>query len=418
MTESAFCEQVELHGHIIDSLLLPKVLDIVLEQGGDFQLLEVRIGRRRSDPSYARIEVRAGTEQQLRRILRHISPHGAVPVEQRDCELRAADRDGVFPSDFYSTTNQPTEVRVAGKWIRVQDQEMDCGIAVEPQRGVARCVPMAKVRAGQLFVVGHRGVRVLPVARQSGARGGEFQFMSSDVSIEKPKRNLIRRIADAMRRARAEGQRIVLVAGPAIVHTGSVPHVCHLIRSGWIDVLFAGNALAAHDIEYALYGTSLGVYVDRGEPAQHGHEHHLRAINTIRCCGSIGAAVEQGVLQSGILYECVRRGVPFVLAGSIRDDGPLPDVITDVLEAQDRMRAELKGAGVALMIATALHAIATGNLLPAWVTTVYVDINPAAVTKLVDRGTVQGIGIVTDVEAFLRQLVDELEGSRRRAAGP
>ncbi len=399
---------MELRGHIIDSLLLPKVLDLVLEQGGDFELLEVRIGRRRQDTSYARIEVRAPSEERLRSILRQISVHGAVPVEQHDCQLAAADRDGVFPDGFYSTTNQPTQVRVSGQWIDVRDQEMDCGIAVDPERMEARCVPMAHVRQGQLFVVGHRGVRVLPVARERRPGHSEFQFMASDVSIEKPKRSLIERIAQAMRDARHAGKKIVLVGGPAIVHTGSVAHVCRLIREGWVDVLFAGNALAAHDIEYALYGTSLGVYLDRGEPAQHGHEHHLRAINTIRRCGSIRAAVEEGLLQSGIFYECVQRGVPFVLAGSIRDDGPLPDVITDALEAQDRMREHLRGAGVTLMIATVLHAIATGNLLPAWVTTVYVDINPAAVTKLIDRGTIQGIGLVTDVEAFLRQLCERL----------
>ncbi len=405
---SAYTEQVELHGHIIDSLLLPKVLDIVLEQGGDFELLEVRIGRRRQDPSYARIEIRADSADRLRAILQQISLHGAVPIEQHDCTVVAADQDGVYPDGFYSTTNQPTEVRIDGEWIRVADQEMDCGIAVDPVRRTARCVPMAHVRRGQLFVVGHRGVRVVPVARDRQVGHGEFRFMASDVSIEKPKRSLIERIAHAIRAARASGKKIVLVGGPAIVHTGSVGHVCRLIRAGWVDVLFAGNALAAHDIEYALYGTSLGVYLDRGEPAHHGHEHHLRAINTIRRCGSIRAAVEQGVLSAGIFYECVRHDVPFVLAGSIRDDGPLPDVITDALVAQDRMREHLRGAGVALMIATVLHAIATGNLLPAWVTTVYVDINPAAVTKLIDRGTVQGIGIVTDVEAFLRQLCDLL----------
>lgn len=408
--QSLFREEVVLEGHIIDSLLLPKVLDTILEHGGDFELLEVRIGRTRRDPSHARIAVLAPSEDRLQLILRRISDHGAVPVAQEDCELVPADIAGTFPEGFYSTTNQPTQVRIKGRWIDVQDQEMDCGIVVDLQKMAARCVPMSHVHVGDLVVVGHRGVRVMPVGRPDRSHSGEFTFMSSEVSVEKPKRSLIKSVAREMQRTREAGKKIILVGGPAIVHTGAVPYVCELIRRGFVDVLFAGNALAAHDIENALFGTSLGVYVERGESAKHGHEHHLRAINTIRRCGSIAEAVRKGVLRSGIMYECVTRGIPYVLAGSIRDDGPLPDVITDVLVAQDAMRSHIRGAGMALMIATGLHAIATGNLLPATVTTVYVDINPAIVTKIMDRGSLQTIGIVTDVDGFLRQLILDLEG--------
>jgi lysine-ketoglutarate reductase/saccharopine dehydrogenase-like protein (TIGR00300 family) len=265
---------------------------------------------------------------------------------------------------------------------------------------------MAEVRRGDRIVVGRQGLRVFPA--ETTARQSLFEFMTSAVSSEKPKGVTVREIASAMKRTREAGEKILAVLGPAVVHTGSSEHVCKLIRSGYLNVLFAGNALATHDIEQSLYGTSLGVWLDRGLPAEEGHEHHLRAINTVRRQGSIRAAVEKGVLKSGIMYECVRHNIPYVLAGSIRDDGPLPDVLTDVLEAQRRMRELIHGVGFALMIATALHAIATGNLLPAWVKVACVDINPATVTKLTDRGSIQTVGIVTDAEPFLRHLIAEL----------
>jgi lysine-ketoglutarate reductase/saccharopine dehydrogenase-like protein (TIGR00300 family) len=234
--------------------------------------------------------------------------------------------------------------------------------------------------------------------------------MASPVSSEKPKGVTVREIAAAMKRTREAGERILAVLGPAVVHTGSGEHISAMIRAGYLNVLFAGNALATHDIEQAIYGTSLGVSMDRGLPAEEGHEHHLRAINTIRRLGGIKNAVAKGVLKSGIMYECVKHNIPFVLAGSIRDDGPLPEVITDVLDAQQQMRDLIRGVGFGLMVATALHAIATGNLLPAWVKVACVDINPATVTKLADRGSHQTVGIVTDAEPFLRALVHELIG--------
>src|SRR6266446_10533740 len=404
---SGFVEEVEIHGHIIDSLILPKVLDEILTHGGSYVLKDIRVGQRQSDPSHVRIEVRAPTAGVLQEILDTIHDHGAVPVTTQDCSVVAADMDGAFPEGFYSTTNYRTQIRLGGEGIEVEDQEMDCGILVDPEGAAARCIAMADVRKGDLIVVGRQGLRVFPA--DSGARQNLFEFMASPVSSEKPKGVTVREIAAAMNRTRAANEKILAVLGPAVVHTGSVEHICQLIRTGYLNILFAGNALATHDIEQSLYGTSLGVYLDRGLPAEEGHEHHLRAINTIRRAGGIRAAIDRGLLKSGIMYECVRHQVAFVLAGSIRDDGPLPEVITDVLDAQQRMREQIQGVGFCLMVATALHSIATGNLLPAWVKVACVDINPATVTKLADRGSSQTVGIVTDAEPFLRALVTELK---------
>ena len=395
-------EEVEVRGHIVDSLLLPKILDRILQMGGTFEIRECRIGARRVDPSYARIAIRAGSAAGLDEILGDLVEHGASPVHPEDARVEPADIAGAFPDGFYSTTNQRTQVRLGGRWIDVADQEMDCGIAVDPGSKSARCVPMIEVAPGMPIVVGHNGLRVVPAERPREA--SLFGFMGSGVSSEKPKAVSLRGVADSIRATREAGKKVLLVGGPAIVHTGSAPHVAQLIREGWVQTLFAGNALATHDIEQAIYGTSLGVSLDLGEAIEHGHEHHLRTINTVRRAGGIGAAVGSGLIRSGIMYECIRRGVDVVLAGSIRDDGPLPEVITDSVEAQARMRRSVRDVGFALMIATALHSIAAGNLLPAWVKVVCVDINPATVTKLSDRGTFQTIGLVTDVEPFLRSL--------------
>lgn len=402
-------EEIEVRGHIVDSLLLPKILDRILQMGGTFEIRECEIGTRRVDPSRARIAVRAGTADRLNEIVGDLIEHGAWPLHPADARVEPADIPGAFPEGFYSTTNQPTQVRVGGRWLDVADQEMDCGITVEGEGHSARCVPMSDVVPGQPIVVGHGGVRVLPTERPR--ESSPFSFMNSSVSSEKPKAVSLRGVAQSIRETRRLGKKVLLVGGPAIVHTGSAGHVARLIREGWIQTLFAGNALATHDIEQALYNTSLGVDLDQGEAIEHGHEHHLRAINTIRRLGGIRRAVEEGRLTSGIMFECVRSGVDYLLAGSIRDDGPLPDVITDTLQAQREMREAIKGVGFALLIASALHGIATGNLLPASVQVVCVDINPATVTKLADRGTFQTIGMVTDVEPFLRSLASELTGS-------
>lgn len=400
-------EEITLEGHIIDSLILSKVLDEILAFGGDFRLLDVHIGQDRNDRSSATIEVRAADPTSLADLMAQLGRHGATFYTPENVRLIEAEQDGVFPESFYSTTNQQTLVRWRDDWHEVRQQEMDCGIRMVGEDNVFECVPVCHVRRGDRIVVGHRGVKVVPLERSR--EGGMFEFMSSHVSTEKPKNVLIHDVARRMYAARQSGRPIILVGGPAIIHTGSAPHVVELIEKGYIQVLFAGNALATHDIEHALYGTSLGVHLDRAIPVDAGHEHHLRAINTVRRHGSIRAAVEAGAITSGIMHACVRHQVAVVLAGSIRDDGPLPEVITDALAAQDRMRAYVQDAGYCLMIATMLHAVATGNLLPARVPVACVDISPAVVTKLADRGSFQTVGIVTDVEPFLRELLAELK---------
>ncbi|HYV36874.1 MAG TPA: TIGR00300 family protein [Gemmataceae bacterium] len=403
---AGFVEEVLLEGHIIDSLLLPKVLDEILTRGGTYTLRDIRIGTKQTDTSFARVAVQAPTANVLRDILDAIHDHGAVPSNTQDCRVVDADMDGAFPEGFYSTTNFRTQIRLGGEWIEVENQEMDCGVLIDPEGGAASCIPMALVKKGDKIVVGRQGLRVLPA--ETSHRQNLFEFMASPVSSEKPKGVTVREIAAAMKRTKAAGEKILAVLGPAVVHTGSVDHICRLIRSGFLNILFAGNALGTHDIEQSIYGTSLGVSLDRGLPAEEGHEHHLRAINTIRRAGSIKNAVDKGILKSGIMYECIKHEIPYVLAGSIRDDGPLPDVVTDALGAQQQMRDLVQGVGFCLMMATALHAIATGNLLPAWVKVACVDINPATVTKLTDRGSIQTVGVVTDAEPFLRALVTEL----------
>ena len=399
-------ETVELEGHIIDSLTLPKVLDEVMNYGGTFEILEVAIGHRREDSSRARIQISAPSQEGLDTILSRIRQLGAVPMLEEEAVLVPADRDGAFPENFYCTTNLQTFVRSRGQWLEVARPEMDCGISVDPDRREAATIPMHRVKKGDRIVVGHPGIKVIPLERS--ADRNVFEFMASSVSSEKPKGVVIKEIAAQIRAAKKSGNKVMVVAGPAVVHTGAGMHLERLIENGWVDILFAGNALAVHDIEQALYGTSLGVYLEKGIPAKEGHEHHLRAINTIRRAGSIRAAVERGILKSGIMAASVRKRIEVVLAGSIRDDGPLPEVMTDMVAAQDALRKLLPGVSVCVMIATMLHSIAAGNLLPASVKLVCVDINPAVVTKLTDRGSFQALGLVTDVEPFLRELCRNL----------
>ena len=398
-------EQVEVEGHIIDSLILAKVLDVVLEAGADYRLVEVEIGKTNTDPSRARIEVIAADDSALASLLAELQVHGANRVSSADAELVPCMVDGVLPADFYATTNLPTQVRVDGRWLDVENPEMDCALVVHDDP-TARTAPMHRVRLGDRVVVGTEGVRVQPLERPRGP--SPFEFMASEVSSEKPKDLLVAQVARRVRDARDAGGRVLVVCGPAVIHTGAGPHLARLVREGIVDVLFAGNGFAAHDIESNVLGTSLGVNLVEGRATEHGHSNHLRVINEVRRRGSIADAVADGYVRSGVMYECVLRGVPFVLGGSVRDDGPLPDVLTDVVAAADAMRAHVPGVTVALMLASTLHAIATGNLLPAGVETYCVDINQAVVTKLADRGSHQALGIVTDVGLFLHGLVEQL----------
>jgi lysine-ketoglutarate reductase/saccharopine dehydrogenase-like protein (TIGR00300 family) len=399
-------ETVEITGHLMDTGVLARVLDDVLEYGGDYKVDRLDLGREHDDESYARIAVGADDADTLQRILNRVQIHGVNPVNAVDADLRPAPADGVFPEEFYSTTNLDTEVRLDGRWHAVDRPEMDCGLVVAAGR--VRTVPVSDVQAGEQVVCGATGVRVTLPAPAEAEEGDGFAFMSSAVSSEKPQALLVRQIAERVREVKAAGAKVLWVGGPAIVHTGAAPAMVALVRAGYVDVLFAGNALAAHDIESALYGTSLGVDLNRGAGVPHGHEHHIRAINQIRRAGSISAAVEQGVLTGGVMHALVQAGKTFVLVGSVRDDGPLPDVYTDVIEGQRAMRGELPGVGFCIMVATMLHSIATGNILPASVPLVCVDINPATVTKLADRGSAQAVGIVTDTGLFLEQLAREL----------
>jgi lysine-ketoglutarate reductase/saccharopine dehydrogenase-like protein (TIGR00300 family) len=400
---------VELSGHIIDSLILPKVLDTIINLGGEFEIVDIKVGQRRANRSYARIRIYAPTTGALDHILAKLKEHGALPLNDavESAQLEPAPADGVFPDRFYSTTNLTTWVSVDGRWVEVEFSEMDCGIRVDMGAMRAQCVPIHRIRKNDLVVVGHRGVKIQPMERQIPRAG--FEFMSSAVSTEQPKGILIQEIAESMKQVRRDNGRILVVAGPGLVHTGAARHLISLIEADYVQLLFAGNGLAVHDIESSLYGTSLGIYLDKKIRASEGHEHHLWAINAVRRVGGIKQAVERGLIQSGIFYHCVKKNVDYVLAGSIRDDGPLPDVITDTLRAQELMREKVRGINLALMMATTLHAIATGNLLPATVKTVCVDINPAVVTKLSDRGTFQAMGLVTDVEPFLRELCQCLD---------
>ncbi len=400
-------EDVEMKGHLIDSLLMPQIMDQIMDLEGEFEILAFEVGRMKEDPSHAAMRIFGRDAAHLDELLTAINEYGVVALKPQDVTLAPAPADGVLPERFYSSTNLETFVRVSGEWLRVLHPEMDCGVRVDSERGTAEMVPMNDAKAGEFFATGHRGVRVIPLERPRESQ--PFEFMSSAVSSEKPKAQIVREVARLLRQVKLEGRLTIAVAGPAIVHTGAAPHLARLIEAGYIGALFGGNAIATHDIESWLFGTSLGISLHQGTSTPGGHEHHLRAINAIRRCGGIAAAVEQGVVGGGLMHTLVSTGTPFVLAGSIRDDGPLPEVITDVLEAQQTMRGYLQQAGACLMLSTMLHSIAVGNMLPASVRTVCVDINPAVVTKLADRGSFQTVGIVTDVGLFLEQLADELD---------
>jgi lysine-ketoglutarate reductase/saccharopine dehydrogenase-like protein (TIGR00300 family) len=401
-----FYEDVAVEGHLIDSQIVSKMMDDIIELGGEFETLTFEVGRTNDDPSRAVLRVIASDQATLDNIITAVLEHGAVPVDLSDAAWSPAPADGVFPESFYSTTNMETWVRIAGTWVRVPGAEMDLGIRVDPDAGAVELVTINDVRSGDMLVTGHRGVRVIPVQRPR--EKGAFEFMNSAVSSEKPKAQIVGEVAKLLRRTKQEGRPAIAVVGPAVVHTGAAPHLARLFEMGYLTVMFGGNAVATHDVEAALYGTSLGVRLDTGAVMPGGHEHHLRAINAIRAAGGFEKAVADGVLTSGLMYTLVKRRAPYVLAGSIRDDGPMPGVMTDTLEAQAAMRAYCRDAGACLMLSTMLHSIATGNMLPASTTTVCVDINPAVVTKLADRGSFQTVGVVTDVGLFLEMLADDL----------
>ena len=402
----AHSEVVEAEGHLIDSQILTAVFDTVVKQDASFEVLKFNIGRSNEEPSSIAMRISAPSQAVLTGVLEELVALGCRLADPSDAVLKPAERDGCVPDDFYSTTNHRTLVRHAKKWLEVERQRMDAVIVVS--QGQAACRKLRDVKAGDPVVCGVGGVRVIPEFQERDRHG--FAFMANDISSERRVEVGVARIAAMMREAKESGGRIAVVAGPVVVHTGGSAHFKDIIRAGFVDVLLAGNALAVHDVEQALFGTSLGVDLDTGKAIEGGHRHHMRAINTINRAGGLRQAVEQNVLTSGVMYECIRKDVDFVLAGSIRDDGPLPDTIMDLRVAQDRYAAALENVKLVLSLSTMLHGIGVGNMLPSWVKMVCVDINPAVVTKLADRGSSQTIGIVTDVGLFLHRLAQALRG--------
>lgn len=399
-------EVIELKGHIIDSWILPRAWDTIMDRGGNFEVEEMQVGKKKTEQSYVRLKVIAPDDETLELILSELQQFGAGLLHGNDVQTARVEQNGVLPDKFYSTTNLPTQVRLNGQWVDVEQIEMDVAVVVDREARRAYGKPMHEVLVGEEVVIGHDGLRVTPFER---AREREvFAFMQSNVSSEKAKVQMIHDIARQMQETRARGGKILFVLGPAVIHTGAGRYVAELIRRGYVQVIFGGNAIITHDIEAALFGTSLGVNLQSGEQMEGGHRNHLRAINAIRALGSVEKAIETGLLKEGITYEATRHDVKMVLAGSIRDDGPMPGVINDMQQAQRAMRAVLPGVEMAIIVASMLHAIATGNLLPAAVRTVVVDINPSVVTKLADRGSFQAAGLITDAELFLRELVEAL----------
>jgi lysine-ketoglutarate reductase/saccharopine dehydrogenase-like protein (TIGR00300 family) len=401
-------KEIEVEGHLIDSMILTRIWDRIMELGGDFETLEFRVGKHKTDTSYAKIVVKGRSPEHLEDILKEIYPLGAVPFEVAEVAVAPAPADRVFPDNFYSTTNNPTQVYFNGKWIEVEGMMMDKVIALDAEAKRAVCKPIREVKKDDLIVVGEEGVRVKPPERPRESTG-IFKFMSSGSSSEKPAAAVIRQIAQDLYNVKKSGGKVAVVAGPAVVHTGAAPALASLIKEGFVDALLSGNALAVHDVEADLLKTSLGVSLKEGVAAVGGCRNHLVAINIINKAGSLKAAVENGVLKSGIIYECIKKGVPFVLAGSIRDDGPLPDVITDMVAAQQKYKEQLKDVTMVLMLASTLHAIAVGNMLPSTVKLVCLDINPASVTKLLDRGSTQAVGVISDIGTFLPLLAEEIK---------
>jgi lysine-ketoglutarate reductase/saccharopine dehydrogenase-like protein (TIGR00300 family) len=399
-----YSELVEAEGHLVDSQILARIMDRVIQCGAQYEVQSFQLGRTNDEYSHLQLRVIAPSQDILKKTIEELVELGCSESSITDAQLRPAEADRVVPDDFYSTTNHRTFVRLRGNWVEVAHQRMDGVIVVSDSQ--AECRKLREVRQGELIVCGAHGIRIQPEFKERDRLG--FAFMANDISSERRAETAIRKTAELMRQIKAENGRIVFVAGPVVIHTGGTEPFCEIIRKGYVSALLAGNAIAVHDIEHALYGTSLGVDLDSGIPMEEGHKNHMRAINTINRYGSIRGAVEAGVLKSGVMYELVKNNVPFVLAGSIRDDGPLPDTEMELIRAQEQYARQLEGARMVICLSTMLHSIGAGNMTPSWVRMVCVDINPAVVTKLADRGSQQTVGVVTDVGTFLNLLAQNL----------
>ena len=401
-----FSREIEVRGHLIDSLVLTKIFDSVMDLDGKFEVLDIDVGKKKTDESYAKLLVQGKNKNNLEKILEVIYRYGATAKLQKSIKLKSATKNMVMPDNFYSTTNNHTQVFHNKKWINVQNMMMDKCIIVKSN--IAKCITIREVKKGDKIIVGEDGIRVTPPERPREGMN-VFQFMGSGSSSERPTQHIAKKVAEDIKNTKRNGGKIVLVGGPAIVHTGASDSVAALIRMGYIHSVLAGNALAVHDIEYATLGTSLGMNVKDGTLAIRGHRNHMQAINSVFKAGTISNMVKSKKLKKGIMYECIKKKIPFVLAGSLRDDGPLPDVITDISQAQKKYKEVLKDADMVIMVATMLHSIATGNMIPADVKVIVVDINQPTVTKLIDRGTWQALGIVSDVGAFLPMVTSEIK---------
>jgi lysine-ketoglutarate reductase/saccharopine dehydrogenase-like protein (TIGR00300 family) len=408
LAQKKFKQEIEVKGHLIDSMILTRIFDKIMDLNGDFQVLEFNVGKKKKESSYARLLVQGGNQHHLHQILESLYREGAQPVSVQQVILEPAYKDMVMADNFYSTTNNATQIYYDGAWIEVEGMMMDKCIVVDPKKKTAACKMIRDIRKGDMIVVGERGVKIIP---QERPREGIdiFQFMSSSSSSERPTQQIARKVANDLYHRKRSGGKIIVVAGPVLIHSGAAESFAKLIRMGYVNGLLAGNALAVHDVENALMGTSLGMHVIDGTLAIRGHRNHMQAINEIFKAGSLKAMVEKGILKKGIMYECIMNNIPYVLAGSIRDDGPIPDVLIDVVEAQREYKNVMKGTKMVLMLSTMLHSIAVGNMLPAKVKVIAVDISQPVVTKLLDRGTSQAVGIVTDVGAFLPIVVQYLE---------
>jgi lysine-ketoglutarate reductase/saccharopine dehydrogenase-like protein (TIGR00300 family) len=408
LTQKKFKQEIEVRGHLIDSMILTRIFDKVMDLNGDFQVLEFSVGKKKEETSYARLLVQGKDRQHLHLILESVYREGAQPVSVQQVILEPADNDMVMADNFYSTTNNATQIYYDGSWIDVEDMMMDKCIVVDTKKKTAACKMIRDIKKGDMMVVGEQGVKIIP---QERPREGVdiFQFMSSNSSSERPTQQIARKVANDLYNIRKYGAKIIAVSGPVLIHSGAAESFSKLIRMGYVNGLLAGNALAVHDVENALMGTSLGMQVIDGTLAIRGHRNHMQAINEIFKAGSLKSMVEKGILKKGIMYECITNNIPFVLAGSVRDDGPIPDVLTDVVEAQREYKKVIKDTKMVLMLSTMLHSIAVGNMLPAKVKVIAVDISQPVVTKLLDRGTSQAVGIVTDVGAFLPIVVQYLE---------
>ena len=402
---AALARRFLAEGHIIDSGLLTRMLNLIVDAGADYEITSFSMGKVRTDTSRLEIEVKCGAEAQLASLTGLLVNQGCYEKEVGEALLRPAPKDSCVPDDFYATTNRRTQVYRRGAWSDVADMRMD-GVIVETQPGLV-CKLIRDVKAGEKIVCTNRSVRVFPLFSEQ--ENEEFGFMASDVSSERSVDVAISRVAEALSRQKRDRGRVIVVAGPVVIHTGGGTALASLVRGGYVSGLLAGNALAVHDLESALFGTSLGIALETGKPVFEGHRNHIRAINTVFAHGSIRAAVENGAVKSGVMFECVKGSVPYLLAGSLRDDGPLPETEMNMLAAQKAYAALVKGADMVVMLSSMLHSIATGNMIPAWARTICVDINPAVVTKLSDRGSGQTIGIVTDVGLFLRSLAEKLQ---------